>query len=201
MRLYFEFFRKNSDSSFNISKAFQPRNSSFLRESLSQLIEKIPSNGMGIIEQVSLTMPRQSKTLKFLQVFIVLKKKNSQLSFLHCYHHGGMVLVAYVAAKWLPGGPGSLLGIINCFVHVIMYSYYFATSIKPKLKESMWWKKYITQVQLTQFAILFVHFLYNSLADNCNYPKLILIFLTVQNGFMFALFADFYRKDYLKKTN
>lgn len=110
-----------------------------------------------------------------------------------------MVIATYIAAKWLPGGPPTFLGVINCCVHVIMYSYYFASAIKPKLKESVWWKKYITQVQLAQFAILFIHFVLNSLAANCNYPRLVLIFLTVQNGFMFTLFADFYREVYIKK--
>lgn len=41
-----------------------------------------------------------------------------------------------------------MLGTINSFVHVIMYGYYFLTSYRPELKNSMWWKKHITQIQL-----------------------------------------------------
>ena len=77
-----------------------------------------------------------------------MKKKNSQLTFLHCYHHFFMALGCYVAVKWLPGGHGLLLGMINLYVHGIMYFYYFLTSFKPELKQSIWWKKHITQVQL-----------------------------------------------------
>ena len=77
-----------------------------------------------------------------------MKKKNSQLTFLHCYHHFCMALGCYVAAKWLPGGHGLLLGMINLYVHGIMYFYYFLTSFKPELKQSIWWKKHITQFQL-----------------------------------------------------
>lgn len=29
-----------------------------------------------------------------------------------------------------------------------MYTYYFLTAFKPELKQSFWWKKHITQVQL-----------------------------------------------------
>lgn len=46
------------------------------------------------------------------------------------------------------GSHGTLLGIINAFVHVIMYSYYFLTSYRPELRNSLWWKKHITQIQL-----------------------------------------------------
>jgi elongation of very long chain fatty acids protein 7 len=79
-----------------------------------------------------------------------MKKKNSQLTFLHCYHHGFMVLGCYIAVRWLPGGHGLLLGLINLFVHGIMYFYYFLTSFKPELKQSLWWKKHITQFQMVK---------------------------------------------------
>lgn len=44
------------------------------------------------------------------------------------------------------------MGIINSFVHVIMYSYYFLTSYRPELKKSLWWKKHITQIQLVSIG-------------------------------------------------
>lgn len=51
----------------------------------------------------------------------------------------------------------------------------------------------------TQFTILVVHFLRGALAKNCSYPKFWLWFLTIQNTFMLTMFADFYRKAYLRK--
>jgi hypothetical protein len=38
-----------------------------------------------------------------LQIFIVLKKKDKQASFLHVYHHAGMFAVGWFATKYLPG--------------------------------------------------------------------------------------------------
>lgn len=53
--------------------------------------------------------------------------------------------------KFLSGsGQPLLLAIVNSFVHTIMYGYYFITSFKPELKQSIWWKKHITQVQLVR---------------------------------------------------
>ena len=137
--------------------------------------------------------------LKSLQVFIVLKKKTSQMTFLHCYHHGGVVFFSYIFAKWLPGGPISILGVVNSLVHVVMYSYYFFCGFKPELKKSIWWKKHITQLQLAQFAFLMVHFFRSIIAKNCDYPQTFLWLLLVQNVFFLVLFGDFYRKVYMKK--
>lgn len=134
-------------------------------------------------------------------LFIVLKKKENQLSFLHCYHHGGMVLATYMSSKWLPGGPPIMLGVVNTLVHMVMYSYYFLTAFKPELKKSLWWKKHITQIQLAQFMFLFVHFLRATLTKDCEYPQFFLIALLVQDIFFLALFSDFYRKVYMKKKS
>jgi elongation of very long chain fatty acids protein 7 len=127
-----------------------------------------------------------------------LRKKNNQVSFLHIYHHTIMVVGSYVYIKFMVGGgqPTSL-GIINSFVHVVMYAYYFLTSFKPELKRSIWWKKHITQLQMTQFAVLIVHFLMPVFTE-CDYPKGLSAGIAFQNLFMFVLFADFYYKAYVK---
>lgn len=63
----------------------------------------------------------------------------------------GIVVACYVHVKFMSGsGQPLLLAIINSFVHTIMYGYYFITSFKPELKQSIWWKKHITQVQLVR---------------------------------------------------
>ncbi|CRL05708.1 CLUMA_CG018739, isoform A [Clunio marinus] len=134
-------------------------------------------------------------------VFIILKKKSSQLSFLHCYHHFGICLASYIASKWVAGGPGAVLAVINIFVHVIMYFYYFITAFKPELKKSIWWKKYITQLQIIQFAVVASYFFQFNLQKNCNYPFVLTWVMFIQNLFMFILFSDFYRKTYLRKKS
>jgi len=37
--------------------------------------------------------------------------------------------------------------LFNCFVHIIMYYYYALVSLKIRV----WWKKYITKLQIVQF--------------------------------------------------
>lgn len=152
-----------------------------------------------------------------LQLFMILKKNNSHLTFLHCYHHFFMALGLNFATRWIPGGHGTLLGVINCFVHAVMYSYFFLTAFNPDLKKSIWWKKHITQIQMVsivdrlsqkmifplslqaQFAILLVHFVRGALQAYCGYPKFWLWLLAIQNGFMLILFADFYHKAYIRR--
>jgi hypothetical protein len=80
-------------------------------------------------------------------VFFVLKKKNSHVSFLHVYHHAGMVALTWIGTKYFPGGHSVFTGLINSIVHVIMYFYYFLTTVDNKYKQSFW-KKYITQLQM-----------------------------------------------------
>ncbi|XP_055609392.1 elongation of very long chain fatty acids protein AAEL008004-like [Uranotaenia lowii] len=131
-------------------------------------------------------------------VFFVLRKKNNQITFLHTYHHAGMVFATYIFTKFVSGSHATLLGLINSMVHVIMYFYYFLTSFRPELKNSLWWKRHITQVQLIQFLILMVHFGLPLIFGYCNYPVFLLFVGFTQNLFMFTLFADFYVKTYVK---
>lgn len=41
--------------------------------------------------------------LLLLKVFMVLRKKNRQVSFLHVYHHIGMVVAGWIATKYVAG--------------------------------------------------------------------------------------------------
>jgi elongation of very long chain fatty acids protein 4 len=37
---------------------------------------------------------------------------------------------------------------LNSFVHTIMYAYYGLSALGPWVQKYLWWKKYITQMQL-----------------------------------------------------
>lgn len=93
-----------------------------------------------------------------------------------------------------------MIGIVNTFVHAIMYFYYFLTAFKPELKHSIWWKKHITQLQIAQFLYLAIHFLRALLTKDCNYPQFFLWLTLVENAFFLVLFSDFYVKAYRNKS-
>lgn len=129
-------------------------------------------------------------------VFFILRKKRNHVSFLHVYHHAGMAIGTWATTKFLPGGHFIFLGTVNSFVHVVMYTYYLATSLrfyKP------WWKKYVTQLQLTQFCLLLLHFVLLGWAKDCGFPQWPAAVMIPQNIFMLILFGDFYYKTYIKK--
>nr|CAD7203163.1 unnamed protein product [Timema douglasi] len=46
------------------------------------------------------------------------------------------------------GGHSSFFGLLNTFVHVIMYSYYLLAALGPQLHKYLWWKKYLTVLQM-----------------------------------------------------
>jgi len=79
-------------------------------------------------------------------VFLALKKK--PLAFLHVFHHSATALLCFTqlngktSVSWVPI-------VLNLSVHVVMYYYYYATAAGRKI----WWKKYLTTMQITQFII------------------------------------------------
>lgn len=86
---------------------------------------------------------------KFYEFFdtILLLLKAKPASFLHVFHHAGVVLMSWL---WVDQVQTLQFGglLANTAVHVVMYFYYFLTT----LKISPWWKKYITSLQIVQFV-------------------------------------------------
>lgn len=48
------------------------------------------------------------------------------------------------------GGLGTFHALLNCVVHVIMYSYYALSAMGPAYQKYLWWKKYMTTIQLVR---------------------------------------------------
>lgn len=132
-------------------------------------------------------------------VFFVLRKKYNQVSYLHLYHHTLMPICAYIGVRYLPGGHGTLLGVINSFIHIVMYTYYLLAAFGPEMQKYLWWKKYLTTMQLVQFSIVFTHSLQGMFRE-CNYPKFIMFLLFIESAYFMYLFGLFYYNSYVKNA-
>lgn len=129
-------------------------------------------------------------------VLFALRKKSNQITFLHVFHHFSMVLNAWSGVKYVAGGQTFLLCMLNSFVHTIMYTYYGLSVLGPNVQKYLWWKKYLTQLQLVQFGIVMVHAIVNILDRDCPYPKGYSIAFVLYGSFITALFLNFYRRSY-----
>ncbi|TMW45923.1 hypothetical protein DOY81_008998 [Sarcophaga bullata] len=110
-----------------------------------------------------------------------------------------MPVCAFIGVKYFAGGHGTLLGFINSFIHIIMYAYYLLSAMGPKVQKYLWWKKYITILQIVQFLIIFVHTLQIQFQPNCAFPKPIGALLTFNAGLFTYMFSSFYVKNYNKE--
>ena len=125
--------------------------------------------------------------------------KYIQVSFLHVYHHSTMPFVFWFGANFAPGGNSVFGSAQNSAVHVIMYTYYFLASFGSKYRKYLWWKKYLTLLQLTQFTINLV-FLINFLVNPgmCDFPHWMPKFMVFYMISFIVLFGNFYLFSYIK---
>ncbi|KAK4293623.1 hypothetical protein Pmani_033693 [Petrolisthes manimaculis] len=142
-----------------------------------------------------------SKYIDFIDtVFFVLNKKTEHISLLHVSHHALMPVGVWFGIRFQPGGHGTLMGFLNAFVHAVMYLYYLLAAMGPTLRPYLWWKKYLTSMQMAQFTIVFFHGITLAFVE-CEVPlhPCLLRWLCVQAIMFFALFSDFYIKAYQMK--
>lgn len=141
-----------------------------------------------------------SKSIELMDtVFFVLRKKISQVSVLHVYHHATMLNIWWFVMNWIPTGHTFFGPMLNSFIHIMMYSYYGLAAI-PAMQPYLWWKKYLTQAQLIQF-VLTIGQTISAIVWPCGFSIPWLIFLT---GYMISLtlfFINFYMKTYKKSRS
>ncbi|KAL8607338.1 hypothetical protein ACOMHN_039488 [Nucella lapillus] len=124
-------------------------------------------------------------------VFMILRHKVRQISFLHVYHHSSMLLLSDLAAASYPWPAIAVYLAMNSFVHIVLYSYYGLTAFNPDKPPT--WKKEMTQIQIVQFFIGFVIAGYGYWYHNyCVFSFLYGITMT-------WLFSNFYYQAYVKK--
>ena len=87
------------------------------------------------------------KVWEFLDTFLLALRKKP-IGFLHAYHHAATLvltwsqLVEHSGCQWVPI-------VINLWVHVFMYYYYAMSALRIRV----WWKKYLTKLQISQFVV------------------------------------------------
>ncbi|EGC35229.1 hypothetical protein DICPUDRAFT_33776 [Dictyostelium purpureum] len=117
-----------------------------------------------------------SKFIEFIDtIFMVLRKKDNQITV---------------------SGDSYISALMNSIIHSIMYSYYTLALFGI----NVWWKKYLTQIQLIQFVVNIAASGY-SIYNDCNFVKG-LHWLMI--GYMLCfvtLFGAFYIKTYIKKSS
>ncbi|KAG6446370.1 elongation of very long chain fatty acids protein AAEL008004 isoform X3 [Manduca sexta] len=130
-------------------------------------------------------------------VFFVLRKKFDHVSTLHVIHHGVMPMSVWFGVKFTPGGHSTFFGLLNTFVHIIMYTYYMLAAMGPQMRKFLWWKKYLTSLQMVQFVGIMVH-AFQLLFIECDYPRAFVWWIGMHAVMFFFLFKDFYNNSYSK---
>ncbi|CAL4121617.1 unnamed protein product, partial [Meganyctiphanes norvegica] len=140
-----------------------------------------------------------SKFIDFIDtIFFVAHKKYEHISLLHVVHHAIMPINCWFGLRYIPGGHSTLYGFLNSFVHMVMYTYYLLSALGPEFKKYLWWKKYLTKLQLTQFMIVILHSAQLAFID-CPIPAEVTRWVAGTAFIFLALFTDFYWNAYIGK--
>lgn len=132
-------------------------------------------------------------------VFFLLRKKQSQVTFLHVYHHTSTLFLSWVGPKYVGGGMVTFSYVLNHSVHVLMYSYYFLALFGPRMQRALQpVKKLLTLVQMIQFVLMLTQCSV-AIVNHCPIPNTILLLFCPNIVLNLFLFANFYRKTYLAK--
>jgi hypothetical protein len=136
-----------------------------------------------------------SKFYEFIDTYILIFRKK-QITFLHCFHHFITAFLCWlglydeIAVQWI-------VITLNGSVHVFMYYYYLAQT----LGGDVWWKKYLTSLQIVQFCldlVLTSLFFYQELVlgKECSGHSSVLGFSNAVLLSFLLLFMNFYRHTY-----
>lgn len=102
----------------------------------------------------------------------------------------GLKFSAYHSAGFIP--------FINAFIHTIMYTYYTLAALG--WHDVLWWKKYLTQMQMVQFVLITCHALYFlNYPGECSWPKVFPVLEASHGALFFYLFYSFYRRNYTQQ--
>lgn len=125
--------------------------------------------------------------------FMVVKKKDEQISFLHVYHHILLVWSWFACISFCIGGDAYYGASFNSLVHFFMYGYYALALFQISCP----WKKHLTMFQMIQFVCCGSQSIYVFFKGNVWWFVPALQLFVMIN--MLYLFSKFYSKKYNKK--
>ncbi|CAG9839934.1 unnamed protein product [Diabrotica balteata] len=131
-------------------------------------------------------------------VFFIIRKKYQQASFLHIYHHTGIVMAAFLGFRYDFGDTILVIGGLNSLTHVLMYVYYLMSAIDSRWSKYTTIKKGLTILQIVQLNMILFLLTAAKFIPGCkSVPPYSLFFWILQNVFMINLFVRFYIRSYV----
>ncbi|BES91353.1 elongation of very long chain fatty acids protein [Nesidiocoris tenuis] len=134
-------------------------------------------------------------------VFFILRKKQSQVTGLHLYHHSTTFLFCWLALKYRGGLGMSTFALLNCLVHILMYTYYTIAALgSPEVQRAIQgFKRYITIIQMIQFTIVLI-LIARYVLSGCVKGGILALLFFPNVIIVFYMFYDFYNSTYNKKN-
>lgn len=133
------------DTALNIWQSLYDGTSSvFLR------IDWLTRNSFDVADLVKLTfycltsnhMPNDIQRSNFLEIN---SKWRNLISAFSRFSISMLIMQFIINIHWFTGAFPAL---VNSFIHVLMYSYYGLAALGPHMNKYLWWKKYLTMIQL-----------------------------------------------------
>jgi elongation of very long chain fatty acids protein 4 len=138
-----------------------------------------------------------TKVLDFADtVFMIIRGKWNQVTFLHIYHHSSIFIIYWLILNSAYDGDIYLTVVLNGTIHFIMYFYYLITTFNISVPRPI--KMMVTNMQLIQFVCMISQGVYLLLMA-CPYPTNVTRLYVVYILSMLALFLNFKRKAYGSK--
>ncbi|GIY34618.1 elongation of very long chain fatty acids protein 7 [Caerostris darwini] len=134
-------------------------------------------------------------------IFFVLRKKDHLVTNLHVIHHAVLPLICWVFLRTETSGFQFIPGGLNSFVHVLMYTYYGLAAMGPSVQKYLWWKEYLTKLQMLQFVIILIFVLVIIPLSGCKTSKHGIYIDILFAALFLVLFYNFYTKTYKKKLS
>lgn len=131
-------------------------------------------------------------------VFFVLRKKFTHITHLHVIHHTIVGINAWFWVLFAPEGQPALGLAMNAFVHTVMYAYYLLATMGPTVRRYLWWKKYLTRMQIIQNVIFISHMCIPLFVD-CGFPRYLIHIANAQTFLVMCLFINFYIQSYTRR--